>query len=398
MGRITEKAESIDGVTHAYAYGYDVAGRLTDVVTDAVPTAHYNYDTNGNRTGGFNQVCSAIDNVSIDEQDRLSTLDCGPSAVSYTYTANGELLTKTDGDGTTTYTYDVLGNLKIVLLPNGDQIDYVIDGKNRRVGKKVNGTVAQGWLYDGQLRIIAELDGSNQVVSRFVYGNRRNVPEYMTKGGATCRILTDHLGSPRVVVNVADGGIAQRMDYDEFGNVIVDANLDFQPFGFAGGLYDGDTKVVRFGARDYDPETGRWTIKDPIRFRGGDTDLYAYGQGDPVNSADPSGLGPSSFLVVLAACTAVEGGRSINDLRDPVRLAETLYLLRDQLKRVNERLANSQCVADTADLLAARNRLIRAVGEVVQAQFTSGGGLGNDAGVEGLCTILGGLALLPIFP
>jgi len=31
----------------------------------------------------------------------------------------------------------------------------------------------------------------------------------------------------------------------------------FQPFGFAGGLYDRDTNLVRFGARDYDPETGR---------------------------------------------------------------------------------------------------------------------------------------------
>ena len=58
------------------------------------------------------------------------------------------------------------------------------------------------------------------------------------------------------MVNVATGAIIQRMGYDAFGNVTQDTNPGFQPFGFAGGLYDRDTKLVRFGARDYDPETG----------------------------------------------------------------------------------------------------------------------------------------------
>ena len=47
--------------------------------------------------------------------------------------------------------------------------------------------------------------------------------------------------------------IAQRMDYDEFGNVITDTHPGFQPFGFAGGLYDLHTRLTRFGARDYAP-------------------------------------------------------------------------------------------------------------------------------------------------
>ena len=115
---------------------------------------------------------------------------------------------------------------------------------------------------------MAELDGSNNVVSRFVYGTEVNVPDYMVKGGTTYRIVTDHLGSPRLVVDVATGTVAQRMDYDEFGNVLGDTNPGFQPFGFAGGLYDHDTKLVRFGARDYDAGTGRWTTKDPIAFAG----------------------------------------------------------------------------------------------------------------------------------
>jgi RHS repeat-associated protein len=92
------------------------------------------------------------------------------------------------------------------------------------------------------------------------------------------------------VVNTTDGSIAQRIDYDAFGRIILDTNPGFQPFGFAGGLYDPQTGLIRFGARDYDPGTGRWTSKDPAGFGGGDTNLYGYVVNDPVNSFDPNGL------------------------------------------------------------------------------------------------------------
>ena len=93
-----------------------------------------------------------------------------------------------------------------------------------------------------------------------------------------------------MVVNVADGQIAQRMDYDAFGRVLADTAPGFQPFGFAGGLYDRATGLVRFGARDYDAENGRWTAKDPVLFAGAQANLYAYVHNDPINRVDPSGL------------------------------------------------------------------------------------------------------------
>jgi RHS repeat-associated protein len=148
---------------------------------------------------------------------------------------------------------------------------------------------------------VAELDGSGAVVARFVYGTRPHVPDYMVKGGVTYRIVTDHLGSVRLVVDVSDGTIAQQIDYDEFGNpTFVTGPPDFQPFGFAGGLYDPDTSLVRFGARDYDPTVGRWTAKDPIGFAGGDANLYGYVLSDPVNLVDPNGR---FFVLAFAAVT-----------------------------------------------------------------------------------------------
>lgn len=267
-----------------------IGKRLLGGIIESDPLIHLIHRNPG-QTGITPKTTSASTvNATYDDQDRLLTY----GAISYTYTANGELKTKIDGTSTNNYNYDVLGNLTHVSLPNGITIDYVIDGRNRRVGKKVNGTLVQGFLYQDQLNPIAELDGSGNVVARFVYGSKFNVPDYMIKGGITYRIISDHLGSPRLVINTIDGSIAQRLDYDEFGNVTADTNPGFQPFGFAGGLYDRDTKLIRFGARDYDAETGRWAEKDPVGFEGRDTNLYAYALADPVNLVDLSGAESSS--------------------------------------------------------------------------------------------------------
>ena len=90
------------------------------------------------------------------------------------------------------------------------------------------------------------------VVARFVYGDKGHVPAYMVKDGAIYRIISDHLGSPRLVVDVDTGFVAQRRDYDAWGDVVLDTNPGLVPFVFPGGLEDGHTGLVRFGARDYD--------------------------------------------------------------------------------------------------------------------------------------------------
>ena len=61
------------------------------------------------------------------------------------------------------------------------------------------------------------------------------------------------------------------------------------------------TQLVRFGARDYDPETGRWTSKDPIGFAGGDTNLYGYVLNDPVNFVDPQGANAIAPAIGIGA-------------------------------------------------------------------------------------------------
>ncbi len=301
LGRITQLVEKVNDITVTYGYGYDAAGRLAEVQENGTPVASYTYDANGNRLTGPGGATGTYD-----DQDRLLSY----GGATYSYTANGELQTKVENGETTTYNYDVIGNLMGVTLSNGTQIAYVVDGQDRRIGKRVNGTLIKGFLYQDQLNPVAELDGSGNLVSRFVYGSQSHVPDYMVKGGVTYRIISDHLGSVRFVVNSTTGEILQQLNYDAWGKVLQDSNPGFQPFGFAGGLYDTETGLVRFGARDYDAVTGRWTTKDPIGFEGEDTNLYTYVGNDPVNLIDPSG---EIVPVLLGIWAAVEIGLAISD-------------------------------------------------------------------------------------
>jgi len=136
--------------------------------------------------------------------------------------------------------------------------------------------------------LLAVYDGNDNLVMRFMYADAR-APLAMTKGGLNYYLCYDQVGSLRLVTDTF-GNVVKEIDYDSFGNVLADSDASFTvPFGFAGGLCDVDTGLVHFGARDYDPDTGMWTAKDPILFKGADTNLYGYCLADPVNLVDSDG-------------------------------------------------------------------------------------------------------------
>jgi YD repeat-containing protein len=202
LGRITRRIEVIDGLTRVFEYGYDAAGRLQVIRRDGTLVVMYTYDENGNRIQAEGE--QGLVTATYDEQDRLLTYGNG----TYAFGANGELISRTVAGATTSYEYDTLGNLIRVVRPDGTIVAYTVDGRGRRVRKSIDGVAVQGWLYADQLRPIAELDGSGAIVSRFVYGSRSNVPDYLVKNGVTYRIFVDHVGSPRIVMNAATGEVA----------------------------------------------------------------------------------------------------------------------------------------------------------------------------------------------
>jgi RHS repeat-associated protein len=294
LGRITQLTETIAGQSRSITYDYDDADRLAYLEEHGQTARELLYDPNGNLVE-IREAGIPVLMATHDAQDRLVS----HGRFTVTHSDSGYLASKTDtltGESTA-YQYDEFGNLLGVELADGRSITYLVDGADRRVAKLVDGEFQWLFAYAGGLPV-ARLFPDGSVESIYVYGALAHVPDLVIKAGRIYRIIHDHLGSPRLVVDVETGEIAQRLDYDVHGRVLVDANPDFQPFGFAGGLHDVDTGLVRFGARDYDPELARWTAKDPSGFAGGDTNLYAYAYGDPVNLIDPNG--ELAFLVPLA--------------------------------------------------------------------------------------------------
>ena len=134
-----------------------------------------------------------------------------------------------------------------------------------------------------------EDDKNDNLLQRFEYADQR-MPISMTQNNQKYYLHYDQVGSLRAVSD-SNHNIIKEVTYDTFGNILSDSNEAFRvPFGFAGGLKDNDTGLVRFGYRDYDPYTGKWTAKDPIGFSGGDSNLYGYVLGNPVSFVDPEGL------------------------------------------------------------------------------------------------------------
>lgn len=268
----------MEGVATTYAYEYDAAGRLAKVWENDILQSEYGYDDNGNRLMK-NGIAATYD-----DQDRMLTY----GANSYEYTVNGDLAAKTNAGGTTVYTHDALGNLTGVNLPSGVLIEYVYDGRNRLIAKKKDGVVDYRLIYAGQLAPVAKVDATGTTLETYVYGLGVNSPDYIVKDGERYRLVKDHLGTPRLVVNSTTGEVVKRLDLDEFGNVANEAGDFDLLFGFAGGIRDTDTGLTKFGARWYDPETGRWLEKEPLGFRGS-YNFYNYCDGDPVNHVDRNG-------------------------------------------------------------------------------------------------------------
>jgi len=301
LGRIKTRTQTVGtDAPVVLKYVYDDRGRLTRVDDDNdLTVASYTYDDNGNRTSATTNTASnaASSSITIDDRDQLTSYGV---YTQITYTKNGEMNTVVGPGGTTTYHHDATAQLRRVIKPNGDKIEYVLGPSGRVIVKLFNGAIQRRYVYDSSSRVVAEWDDNN-VMTRFVYGTNGLAPDHMIRAGVTYAFITDHVGSPRLIVNTNDGTIAQRIDYDEFGVVdpVTLTNAGFQPFGYAAGLYDHDTGLVRFGVRSYDARFGRFITKDPSGFPDGGN-RYAYAGGDPINRVDPSGLSWRS-----AASTAV---------------------------------------------------------------------------------------------
>ncbi|MCW5933415.1 MAG: hypothetical protein KIT45_03835 [Fimbriimonadia bacterium] len=262
-------------------YVYDAKDRLTQETStgDVNPfDIRYTYDAIGNRLTETDLNTSQTTSYLYDEANRL--LSAG--SVSYSYDANGRLLTKTDASGTTQFTWDARHQLTRVQIPNVGQARYFYDGLGNRVRREGAGG-AFNYVFDPLSdvpTVLMALGSSSQYFPSAPQGGTLNTPQ-----GA---FLYDQVGNALAQINAST---ATWGAMSAWGEGIGTGAL--QPRGFsaqAGAWRDATTGLVMMGLRWYDPAVGRFLSMDPIRYRGGDTNLYGYVQNNPLAFVDPWGL------------------------------------------------------------------------------------------------------------
>nr|NIP28450.1 RHS repeat-associated core domain-containing protein [Phycisphaerae bacterium]NIX02061.1 hypothetical protein [Phycisphaerae bacterium]NIX32263.1 hypothetical protein [Phycisphaerae bacterium] len=82
-----------------------------------------------------------------------------------------------------------------------------------------------------------------------------------------------------------------------------------------------------FGARDYDPQTGRWTAKDPMAFKAYSSNLYGYVLNDPINLVDLEGESPVVLGVALGVVISVAIYAAVDTIK---KLGEEAIKERDE--------------------------------------------------------------------
>ena len=272
-------------------YGYDIANRITSMLLQG-PTAQienltYTYDPNGNRLSFMRNapqtVSPAVSNTNYDEANEMLAFN----SKTLTYDVNGNLLTKTDVCGTTTYTWDARNRLTGISGYKPDcsclTASFSYDAKNRRISKTIDGTTTQ-YVYDGW-DIIQEIAAG----AKTNYVRTLSIDEPLTRiDGTTIRhYVRDALGS---VVRLADDSGASETTYvyDAFGTSTATGETSTNPFQFTARENDG-TGLYHYRYRYYSPEMQRFISEDPIRLSGG-LNYFSYVQNNPINFTDPLGL------------------------------------------------------------------------------------------------------------
>jgi RHS repeat-associated protein len=287
-GRIVEKVETVNGKAMKWTYSYDGDGRLFEAHLDGRLICQCYYDKQGRRQQDYfpRRHGRDIRNYSYRMDNRLQ--QAGNNG--YTHDKNGFRSIWNHEGKYTTYQYAPdYCLLRAEQEDAGIVFEFSHDKNGQREVKYRNGEMVEAYKWLDFIRLAGFHDGESGY--RFRYDDDERTPYAMQReDGAVAYLYHDQVGSLRVVADQS-GSMIKEVLYDPFGGIIEDTNPGLRvPLGFAGGLHDRDLGFVRFGLRDYDTYTSRWTAPDPIGDKGGDPDWYGYCLDDPVNGVDPLGL------------------------------------------------------------------------------------------------------------
>ena len=329
-GQLRKKIEQWDGKFAVFDYAFDDKGHLLRVVRDGALLEEYTYNQAGQRIeqrrGGREFGDATAGRLFYDAKGRLERA----GGVGFGYDGKGSLAECRDGRGITRYTYGDDTMLDEVALPSGETIRYEYDKATpiSPARRFTNDRLTTEYVWQDPLTLAVWRDHEHELEYVFTYDasgvpdrvritplppDRADAPVAVetdwlavmvrerrkdelhallkrNRGALDLRCGTDQVGTLMLLTD-ARGKMIKEIRRDSFGMLLRDSfPAFFMPIGFAGGLEDRDTGLVRFGWRDYDPATGRFTALDPARDRRGDGDLYDYCVDDPVGRKDPTGL------------------------------------------------------------------------------------------------------------
>jgi RHS repeat-associated protein len=209
-------------------------------------------------------------------------------------------LAGTAQDNTWTYTYDADNRLRSA-SKTGFSATLMYDGMDR-LRQTVLGGVTTNLLYDGA-DLVAEYDGSNALLRRYVHGPGIDEPLVWYEGtgtGSKTWLYADHQGSIAATANSA-GTSTATYSYGPYGELNATNGIRFR---YTGQQWLEQIGLYYYKARFYSPTLGRFLQTDPVGYQS-DLNLYAYVGNDPINRTDPSGNCP---WCIAAAVGALAGG------------------------------------------------------------------------------------------
>jgi RHS repeat-associated protein len=297
VNRIT-RSSGTDGVQD---YVYDSTNQLTGVDHSTQADEAYSYDANGNRTSGGSGTGT---------NNQLLT----DGVYNYAYDGEGNRTKRVEiaTGKVTEYVWDYRNRLTSVLFKDvggviTKTIEYLYDGNNQRIGKRIDGAVTERYVI-GRNQIGLGFDGAGIQTHRYLYGTGVDTVLADESGGAVVWALSDNQGTVKDLIDNV-GNAVSHINYDSFGRVVSQTgSVDFR-YGYTGREQDAETGLDYYRARYYDARNGRFISEDPIGFAAGDANLTRYVGNSPVNGTDPSGLQPIPVKPPIPVFEPLPGGK-----------------------------------------------------------------------------------------
>ena len=317
------------GSDGSYYYQYNSKGEVVKMQRHSSPatnktsnfshTQNYGFDEIGNRlTADHSSVYTSVSSGSWSYTPSLlnqySSITTDGVTVSKSHDEDGNLI----DDGSKVYDWDAENRLQKVSNQSGVTLaEYYYDYRGRRIGK-ITYPQAEGgesvilFYYDGW-NLLAEIDlNTDQVLRKYTWGTDLSGTKQGAGGVGGLLCVEDDEGKhyPTYDVNgnvvgvIGDdaGATGQAwFTYDPFGEGLAGAEVtgggpyrDKMKFRFSTKDYDEETGFYYYGRRYYDPQTGRWSSRDPINESGG-LNIYGFVGNDGIGRVDFLGFKISPF-------------------------------------------------------------------------------------------------------